>query len=73
MIRKILKDVIADAYEEGYRKGSADIVERMAFIYDVCRERGRADGMAEAGAIDLDDIDEVIGEQFDPVVDDLEF
>lgn len=56
MIKKILKPIIAEAYAEGYKQGADDIAHRMAYIYDVCRERGKADGYAEAGAIDIEEI-----------------
>ena len=54
MIKKILKPIIAEAYEEGYRKGSDDVVRRMAYIYDFCRRKGREEGLTDVGAIDLD-------------------
>ena len=61
MLKKWLKPIIEEAYADGYKKGAEDIIHRMAFIYDICREKGREDAFAEAGAID---IGEVEGEYF---------
>lgn len=68
MLKELLKPIISEAYEEGYKKGAEDVVHRMAFVYDVCREKGREDGMTDAGAID---IPEISAEEFDAVKDDL--
>ena len=56
MIRKILKPIIEEAYADGYKKGAEDIVHRMAFVYDVCREKGREDGYLDACAIDIEEV-----------------
>ena len=56
MIKELLRPIIEEAYLEGYKKGAEDIVHRMAFVYDICRERGREDAFAEAGAIDIEEI-----------------
>ena len=56
MMKKAIAPIIEEAYAEGYKKGAEDIVHRMAYIYDYCREVGRADGYAEAGAIDIEEI-----------------
>lgn len=64
MIRKMLKPVIAEAYEEGYKRGADDIVHRMAFVYDISRQKGREDGMTEVGAIN---IEEVTVKEFDTI------
>jgi len=60
-IKGLLKPVIAEAYEEGYKKGAYDVVHRMAYIYDACRQMGRADGLADVGAIDIEEIREEVG------------
>lgn len=65
MIKEILKPIIEEAYAEGYKKGAEDVVHRMAYIYDVCRERGKADGYAEAGAINIIDIEELTKEEWE--------
>lgn len=67
MIKNLLKPIIAEAYSEGYKKGAEDIAHRMAYIYDICRERGKADGYAEAGAIKIEDIS---AEEFEEVCGD---
>ena len=60
MIKELLKPVIAEAYAEGYKQGAEDIVHRMAFVYDVCREKGREDGLTDVGAINIEEISEDI-------------
>lgn len=67
MIKKILKPIIEEAYADGYKKGAEDIAHRMAYIYDACRELGKADGYAEAGAIKIEDIS---AEEFEEVCGD---
>ena len=58
MLKELLKPIIEDAYAEGYKQGAEDIVHRMAFIYDICREKGREDGMTDVGAIDIPEVTE---------------
>lgn len=60
-IKGLLKPVIAEAYEEGYKKGADDIVHRMAFVYDIARQMGREDGLTDVGAIDIEEIKEEVG------------
>lgn len=64
MMKRAIAPIIEEAYAEGYKKGAEDIVHRMAYIYDYCREQGRIDGMTDAGAID---IEEITTEQFEEV------
>lgn len=58
MIREYMKKLISEAYEEGYKKGADDVVRRMAFVYDICRNKGREDGMCDVGAIDIENIED---------------
>lgn len=58
IIKRWLKQIIAEAYEEGYKRGAQDIVLRLAFVFDVCREKAIEEGLAEVGAIKIDDITE---------------
>ena len=58
MMKKAVAPIIAEAYAEGYKKGAEDIVHRMAFVYDICREKGREDGMTDVGAIEFPEVTE---------------
>ena len=61
-IKGLIKPVIAEAYEEGYKKCLTDVVQRSNFIYEVIAEKARQDVFDDAGAID---IPEITAEEFD--------
>lgn len=67
ILKPILEEALTEAYAEGYKQGAEDVAHRMAFIYDACRELGKADGYAEAGAIKIEDIS---AEEFEEVCGD---
>lgn len=68
MIKEILQGIIADAYEEGYKKCLTDVVERSQFIYEVIAERARQDVFDDSGAID---IEEITKDEFDILTEDV--
>ena len=43
--------------EDAYKKGAEDTIRRFAFVYDTIAQTAKADAYAEAGAIDIPEID----------------
>ena len=62
---KYLEPKIKEAYDEGYKVGTDDVIRRLAYVYDAVRQTAKIDAYAEAGAMD---IDEVTKEQFEGFV-----
>lgn len=56
ILRKYMQPIIKDAQEEAYKQGAEDVIRRFAFVYDEVRNIAREDAMAEAGAINIDEI-----------------
>ncbi len=56
ILRKYMQPIIKDAQEEAYKKGAEDVIRRFAFVYDEVRNLAREDAMAEAGAINIEEI-----------------
>ena len=52
MLKEYLKDIIAEAYAEGYKKCLTDVVERSNFIYEVIAEKAKQDIYDEYGVIE---------------------
>ena len=57
LIWKILEPRMEEVIEEAYEKGASDIVTKLAFVFDVVRDKAREEGLADTGAIDIDDLD----------------
>lgn len=57
-IKEILKPIIAEAYEEGYKKCLTDIVERCDFIYEVIADKAKMDVYDALGAIEFPEVTE---------------
>ena len=68
LIWQKLEPRIKEAYDEGYKVGTDDLIRRLAYVYDSCRQTAKADAYAEAGAIDVNEIAE---EEFNAIVDDM--
>lgn len=49
--REELKDIVADAYAEGYKKCLTDVVHRSNFIYEVIAEKAKQDIEDQYGVI----------------------
>lgn len=58
LIWKILEPRIDELLERAYVKGSEDIIRRFAYVYDTVAKTAREDAYVEAGAIEIDDLDE---------------
>ena len=58
ILRKYMQPIIKEAQEEAYKQGAEDVIRRFAFVYDEVRNLAREDAMAEAGAIQIEEIDE---------------
>lgn len=56
ILRKYMQPIIKDAQEEAYKQGAEDVIRRFAFVYDEVRNIAREDAMAEAGAINIEEI-----------------
>ena len=56
ILRKYMQPIIKDAQEEAYKQGAEDTIRRFAFVYDEVRNLAREDAMAEAGAINIEEI-----------------
>lgn len=67
VISDIVADERAEAYSQGYKDATEDVCRRLMNLYTVAYRTGKANGMADAGAIDLeeteDDIAEALGEE----------
>lgn len=58
-----IKPMLADAYRKGYEDATSDVCRRLDEIYSFGFEIGKADALAEAGMIELDDdVTEALGE-----------
>ena len=57
LIWKALEPKIAEVTEKAYIKGGEDMIRRFAFVYDAVAKTANEDVYAEAGAIDIDDLD----------------
>ena len=51
-----MQPIIKDAQEEAYKQGAEDVIRRFAFVYDEVRNLAREDAMADAGAINIEEI-----------------
>ena len=56
ILRKYMQPIIKEAQEEAYKQGAEDTIRRFAFVYDEVRNLAREDAMAEAGAINIEEI-----------------
>lgn len=64
MINKLLdalaeriKPMVAEAYRKGYADATTDVCRRLDEIYSFGFEIGKADALAEAGIVELDDVE----------------
>ena len=56
ILRKYMQPIIKDAQEEAYKQGAEDVLRRFGFVYEEVRRIAREDAMAEAGAINIEEI-----------------
>lgn len=56
ILRKYMQPIIKEAQEEAYKQGAEDTIRRFAFVYDEVRNLAREDAMAEAGAINIEEL-----------------
>lgn len=57
------KKWVQDAYRKGYEDATSDVCRRLDELYSFGFEVGKADALAEAGMIELDDdVTEALGE-----------
>lgn len=58
MFEELLKRHMQPIIEEAYKQGAEDTIRRFAFVYDEVRNLAREDAYAEAGAINIEEIEE---------------
>lgn len=58
ILRKYMQPIIKEAQEEAYKQGAEDVIRRFAFVYDEVRNLAREDAMAEAGAINIEELED---------------
>jgi len=58
MFEELLKKYMQPIIEDAYKQGAEDTIRRFAFVYDVVRQNAIEDVYAEAGAIDIEEVDE---------------
>lgn len=60
MIKEILKPIVKEACkeacEDAYKRGAKDMVRELAFVFDIVRNKAREEGLADAGAIDIEEL-----------------
>lgn len=56
-IYEMLEPKMEQMVEDAYKKGAEDTIRRFAFVYDTIAQTAKADAYAEAGAIDITEID----------------
>ena len=56
ILRKYMQPIIKETQEEAYKQGAEDVIRRFAFVYDEVRNLAREDAMAEAGAINIEEV-----------------
>ena len=57
-IRKLMKPIIKEVYEEGYRDGERRVLKAYEYGWHV----GHADTMCALGEIDIEELDEGVSE-----------
>ena len=58
ILRKYMQPIIKDAQEEAYKKGAEDTIRRFAFVYDAIAQKAKEEAWAEAGAINIEDLED---------------
>ena len=57
IIWKQLEPRFEETIERAYVKGGEDMIRRFAFVYDAVAKTAKEDAYADAGAIDVDELD----------------
>lgn len=64
---KMMREEISKAYRKGYVEATEDVCRRLEKLYAIAYASGNADGYADAGAVNIeevaDDISEALGEE----------
>ena len=60
ILRKYMQPIIKEAQTEAYKQGAEDTIRRFAFVYDTIGQKAKEDAWADAGAIPIDEIDELM-------------
>ena len=58
ILRKYMQPIIKEAQEEAYKQGAEDTIRRFAFVYDTIGQKAKEDAWAEAGAIQIEEIED---------------
>ena len=58
ILRKYMQPIIKDAQEEAYKQGAEDTIRRFAFVYDTIGQKAKEDAWAEAGAINIEELED---------------
>lgn len=65
--QEMMREEIAKAYRKGYLEATEDACRRLEKLYAIAYAAGNADGYADAGAVNIeevaDDISEALGEE----------
>ena len=58
LLKKYMQPIIKDAQEEAYKQGAEDTIRRFAFVYDVVAQKAKEEAWAEAGAINIEELED---------------
>lgn len=62
LIWKQLEPRVKQVAEDAYKRGAEDVIRRFAFVYDTVAKTAREDAYAEAGVIDIGELDEELSQ-----------
>ena len=60
ILRKYMQPIIKETQEEAYKQGAEDTIRRFAFVYDTIGQKAKEDAYAEAGAIPIEELDNLM-------------
>ena len=58
ILRKYMQPIVKDAQEEAYKQGAEDTIRRFAFVYDAIAQKAKEEAWAEAGAINIAELED---------------
>ena len=58
ILRKYMQPIIKETQEEAYKQGAEDTIRRFAFVYDVVAQKAKEEAWAEAGAINIEELED---------------
>ena len=58
LLKKYMQPIIKETQEEAYKQGAEDTIRRFAFVYDVVAQKAKEEAWAEAGAINIEELED---------------